>query len=200
MALLDGKSVYRYMKHEAGIHRVQRTPTTEKSGRIHTSTASVITLPQPEEIDVNIKQKDLKIETKRSSGAGGQHVNKTESAVRIVHIPTGIAVECQMDRSQIRNRKMAMARLSALLYEKEANAQSDEIRNVRKSQVQTKNRNEKIRTYNFNQDRITDHRLTENIHNLKVFMNGGEPLENLIIQLDEQYRIESLLNIVHSYK
>ncbi|CAG9827230.1 unnamed protein product [Diabrotica balteata] len=197
-ALVTGPSVYRYFKHEAGVHRVQRTPATEKGGRIHTSTISVIALPQPSDIEVNINPNDLKIETKRSSGAGGQHVNKTESAVRIVHLPTGIAVECQVDRSQIKNRKLAMAKLSAILYQRQVEAQSSQIEAAKKSQVNTRNRNEKIRTYNFNQDRITDHRLGINVHNLKVFLEGGEPLDNLIQKLDEQYSLSNLLNLVET--
>ncbi|CAH1183180.1 unnamed protein product [Phaedon cochleariae] len=177
-ALINGPSVFSYFKHEAGIHRVQRIPTTEKAGRLHTSTVSVIALPQPHDIEVNINPGDLKIETKRSTGAGGQHVNTTDSAVRIVHLPTGIAVECQVDRSQIKNRKMAMARLNALLYQRKLEAQTAESDAARKSQVRTRNWNEKIRTYNFSQDRITDHRLGVSVHNLKVFLEGGEPLED----------------------
>ncbi|KAJ8968714.1 hypothetical protein NQ314_002169 [Rhamnusium bicolor] len=200
-ALIDGNSVFRYFKHEAGIHRVQRTPSTEKSGRIHTSTVSVVALPQPTDIEVNISPKDLKIETKRSTGAGGQHVNTTDSAVRIVHLPTGIAVECQVDRSQIKNRKFAMARLTALLYQRELDNQNQKTEMVRKSQVRTRNRNEKIRTYNYNQDRITDHRIQgANIHNLKVFLDGGEQLDNLIKKLDEQDKLDNLLNIIKDNK
>ncbi|XP_023028249.2 mitochondrial translation release factor 1 isoform X2 [Leptinotarsa decemlineata] len=195
-ALINGPSVYRYIKHEAGVHRVQRTPATEKAGRVHTSTASVIALPQPTDIEVSINPNDLKIETKRSTGAGGQHVNTTDSAVRIVHLPTGVAVECQVDRSQIKNKKMAMARLKAILYQKKLDAQNADIEATRKSQVRTKNRNEKIRTYNFNQDRITDHRIGANLHNMKVFFLGGEPLDNLIQELDEHYCVENLLSIV----
>ncbi|KAG5878664.1 hypothetical protein JTB14_015597 [Gonioctena quinquepunctata] len=195
-ALLNGPSVFRFIKHEAGVHRVQRTPATEKSGRIHTSTVSVIVLPQPSDIEVNINPNDLKIETKRSTGAGGQHVNTTDSAVRIVHLPTGLAVECQVDRSQIKNRKLAMAKLKALLYQRKLDAQNEEIETTRKSQVRTRNRNEKIRTYNFSQDRITDHRIGATVHNLKVFFEGGEPLDSLIQQLDEHESVENLLNIV----
>ncbi|XP_057668121.1 peptide chain release factor 1-like, mitochondrial [Diorhabda carinulata] len=196
-ALVNGDSVFRYFKHEAGVHRVQRTPTTEKGGRIHTSTISVIALPQPSDIDININPSDLKIETKRASGAGGQHVNKTESAVRIVHLPSGISVECQVDRSQIKNRKLAMAKLRAILYQREVDMQSNKIEAAKKSQVKTRNRNEKIRTYNFNQDRITDHRLGINVHNLKVFFEGGAPLDNLINELENHHAVNNLLNIVN---
>lgn len=153
-------------------------------------------MPQPTDIEVNIKPGDLRIETKRASGAGGQHVNKTESAIRMVHLPTGIAVECQVDRSQIKNRKLALAKLRAILFQKEIEAQYNSIEAVKKNQVKTRNRNEKIRTYNFNQDRITDHRLGLNVHNLKMFMEGGRPLENLIEKLDEHYLTENLLSIV----
>nr|CAI5862427.1 unnamed protein product [Callosobruchus analis] len=200
VALINGKQSYRYFKHEAGIHRVQRTPTTEKSGRIHTSTASVIAMPQPSEVEVNMNQKDLKIDTKRASGAGGQHVNKTESAVRITHLPTGISVECQVDRSQIKNRKVAMARLLAILYDKEQESQRAHIENTKKSQVKSRNRNEKIRTYNFNQNRITDHRYGINVHNLQAFLEGGHVLEELITEIDEQYRLETLFSAVNNTK
>ncbi|XP_050307121.1 peptide chain release factor 1-like, mitochondrial [Anthonomus grandis grandis] len=195
--LINGSESYKYFKHEGGVHRVQRVPATEKSGRIHTSTVSVIALPQPSEIDVHIDPKDLKIETKRATGAGGQHVNTTDSAVRIVHLPTNTAVECQVDRSQIKNRKMAMARLRALLYEKEMDSQMAHITATRKSQVRTRNRNEKIRTYNYNQDRITDHRLQGvHYHNLKAFMESGDVLGELIDKLERQSRINRLLEIV----
>lgn len=198
VALINGPAVFQHFKHEVGIHRVQRIPVTEKAGRIHTSTISVTALPQPTDIEVNIDRKDLKIETKRSTGAGGQHVNTTDSAVRITHLPSGISVECQVDRSQIKNRKLAMARLNALLYQKELDSQVAEILATKKSQVRTKNRNEKIRTYNYNQDRITDHRLTgSNIHNLEVFFEGGESLDQLIKKIEEQEKIETLLNIIN---
>ncbi|KAJ8915653.1 hypothetical protein NQ315_003437 [Exocentrus adspersus] len=197
VALISGPSVFHYFKHEVGIHRVQRTPVTEKTGRVHTSTASVTALPQPTDIQININPKDLKIETKRSTGAGGQHVNTTDSAVRITHLPTGTVVDCQVDRSQIKNRKIAMARLNAILFEKELNNQIAESQATRKSQVRSKNRNEKIRTYNYNQNRITDHRLSGyNIHNLESFFEGGEPLDKLIRNLEKQHKIEGLLDII----
>ncbi|CAH0557264.1 unnamed protein product [Brassicogethes aeneus] len=199
-ALVDGNSVFKFFKHETGVHRVQRTPATEKSGRIHTSTVTVVALPQPTDIEIKINPKDLKIETKRATGAGGQHVNTTDSAVRISHIPTGIVVECQVDRSQIKNRKIAMAKLNALLYEKELNNQTADTEAARKSQVKSNFRNEKIRTYNFNQDRITDHRLQGvNINNLKGFLLGGEQLEDLIETLDYNNKVNKLLDIVQNF-
>ncbi|XP_066139256.1 peptide chain release factor 1-like, mitochondrial [Euwallacea fornicatus] len=194
---VSGHQVYKYFKHEVGVHRVQRVPATEKSGRIHTSTVSVTALPQPDEIDIKIEAKDLKIETKRSTGAGGQHVNTTDSAVRITHLPTNIAVECQVDRSQIKNRKFAMARLRALLYQRELDIQIAQSSATKKSQVRSNNRNEKIRTYNFNQDRITDHRLQGvHFHNLKGFINDGGDLDRLIQSLEKQLRINCLLELV----
>lgn len=198
--IVNGGAAFKYLRHEAGIHRVQRIPATERSGRIHTSTISVIVLPTPSEIEINIDQKDLKIEVKRASGAGGQHVNKTESAVRMVHLPTGISVECQESRSQIKNRQIAMAKLSALLYQQKITEQQAEETASRKSQVKTRNRNEKIRTYNFKDDRVTDHRLGVNCYNLKSFFQGEEDLDNLIQQLDEKYKLDMLLNIVNSTK
>ncbi|KAF2897303.1 hypothetical protein ILUMI_08874 [Ignelater luminosus] len=197
-AFLNGDRAFQYLKYEAGVHRVQRIPSTEKQGRIHTSTVSVLTLPQPTDIEINIDKRDLKIETKRASGAGGQHVNTTDSAVRITYIPTGLSVECQVDRSQIKNRALAMQKLRALLYEEKVKSQMHEIEATKKKQVRSNFRNEKIRTYNFSQDRITDHRLQgSNVHNLKVFLVGGEPLETLIDKLHRNSRIENLLEIVN---
>lgn len=165
---------------------------------MHTSTVAVAILPQPSDIEVNISSNDLKVETKRASGAGGQHVNKTESAVRIVHLPTGIAVECQEDRSQIKNRKVAMARLKAILYQKQLEAQITNTIETRKTQIRNKNRNEKIRTYNFKDDRITDHRLGVSVYNLSEFFEGSLNLNNLIEKLEENYKIQSLFDIVKS--
>nr|AEE62985.1 unknown [Dendroctonus ponderosae] len=198
--LVNGSKAYKFFKHEGGVHRVQRIPSTEKSSRIHTSTVSVTALPQPNEIDIRIDPKDLKIETKRSTGAGGQHVNTTDSAVRIVHLPTNIMVECQVDRSQIKNRKLALTKLRALLYQRELEEQLAQQESTKKSQVSSNNRNEKIRTYNFNQDRITDHRLSGvHFHNIKMFMETGADLEELNEQLDRQARISSLLEIVNKF-
>lgn len=199
--LINGKASFKYFQHEAGVHRVQRIPATEKSGRVHTSTVSVLAIPQPTDIQINLNNKDLKFETKRASGAGGQHVNTTDSAVRVVHIPTGVAVECQVDRSQIRNREYALQRLKAKLYQIQLDKQLAETTATRKSQVKSNFRNEKIRTYNFSQDRITDHRLQNcNYHNLKVFFEGNEPLESLIDKLIKQMQKEELLQAVTEFE
>ncbi|XP_050520569.1 peptide chain release factor 1-like, mitochondrial isoform X3 [Daktulosphaira vitifoliae] len=168
--MISGNECYRLLRHEGGVHRVQRVPKTEKSGRIHTSTVTVAILPQPTEFDVIINDKDLIIETKRASGAGGQHVNKTDSAVRMHHKPSGIIVECQTDRSQIKNRKIALQKLRAKLYQMQLEEQISSTKLARKLQVGSSARSEKIRTYNFNQDRITDHRLSKSIHNLVGFL------------------------------
>lgn len=198
---VNGSGVFRYFKYEAGVHRVQRIPATERAGRVHTSTVSVVCLPQPKDVDVTINDKDLRIETKRASGAGGQHVNTTDSAVRIVHLPTGVAVECQVDRSQIKNREIAMQRLRAKLYEQQLVAQMEENEATRKSQVRSNFRNEKIRTYNFSQDRITDHRLqSSNMHNMKGFLLGGEQLEILIDKLHSAAQYENLMRVLNSVK
>ncbi|XP_050520568.1 peptide chain release factor 1-like, mitochondrial isoform X2 [Daktulosphaira vitifoliae] len=170
--MISGNECYRLLRHEGGVHRVQRVPKTEKSGRIHTSTVTVAILPQPTEFDVIINDKDLIIETKRASGAGGQHVNKTDSAVRMHHKPSGIIVECQTDRSQIKNRKIALQKLRAKLYQMQLEEQISSTKLARKLQVGSSARSEKIRTYNFNQDRITDHRLSKSIHNLVGFLEG----------------------------
>lgn len=199
--IVNGPEVFKFFKYEAGVHRVQRIPATEKSGRIHTSTVSIVALPQPNDIDIVIHDKDLRIDTMRASGAGGQHVNTTDSAVRIVHLPTNTMVECQVNRSQIKNKEIAMKKLKALLYEKQLNEQIVEAKTARKTQVKSNNRNEKIRTYNFSQDRITDHRLQGcNMHNLKVFLEGREILENLIDKLHQSFREKQLLDILSCNK
>ncbi|XP_065164424.1 peptide chain release factor 1-like, mitochondrial isoform X2 [Atheta coriaria] len=197
--LINGDGAYKYLRHEAGVHRVQRNPATERSGRIHTSTVSVLALPQPTDIQIHIETKDLKIETKRATGAGGQHVNTTDSAVRIVHLPTGVAVECQTDRSQRKNKEIALLRLKAKLYQAQLDEQLEKVQATKRSQVKSNFRNEKIRTYNFNQDRITDHRLEGyNVHNLKGFLSGGEQLENLIEKIDYNRRIMMLKELIQN--
>ncbi|XP_014288023.1 peptide chain release factor 1-like, mitochondrial isoform X2 [Halyomorpha halys] len=180
---IEGHDALTYLRQESGVHRVQRVPSTERAGRIHTSTAAVIVLPQPREIDVDLNPKDLIIETKRSSGAGGQHVNKTESAVRITHLPTRISVECQTDRSQIRNREIAFQKLRAKLYELQQREQTTTNTLSRKLQMGTSARSDKVRTYNFPQDRITDHRILKTMHNIPKFLEGREMLEALITEL-----------------
>lgn len=195
--LINGTDAFKYLKYEAGVHRVQRIPSTEKAGRVHTSTVSVLALPQPTDIQIKLDNKDLKFETKRASGAGGQHVNTTDSAVRIVHIPTGVSTECQVDRSQIKNKELALQRLKSKLYQLQLDKQLADTTALRKSQVRTNFRNEKIRTYNFSQDRITDHRLqNSNYHNLKVFLDGGNDLDSLMMKLQQQFYKERLLELV----
>ena len=170
--LIEGKGAYSRFKHESGVHRVQRVPATEASGRIHTSTVTVAVMPEVEEVDVQIDPKDLKIDTFCSSGAGGQSVNTTYSAVRITHVPTGIVVSCQDERSQLKNRNKAMRNLRARIVEAEKEKQEGEIAQQRKSQVGTGDRSEKIRTYNFPQNRVTDHRIGLTLHRLDQVLEG----------------------------
>ena len=187
--IVSAKKAMEILRHEAGVHRVQRIPTTEKTGRIHTSAVSVAILPQPTDIEVSLDPKDLKIDTYRSSGAGGQNVNKVESAVRITHIPTGIVTDCQTDRSQIKNKAGAMAKLKNLIYHKQLESQQNRTGKMRKEQMGLGLRNEKIRTYNFNQDRITDHRLENGtVYDLKNFMEGGTKLRKFHEQLQEELK------------
>jgi len=170
--LVEGKGAYGRLKHESGVHRVQRVPATEASGRIHTSTVTVAVMPEVEEVDVNINPNDLRIDTFCSSGAGGQSVNTTKSAVRITHIPTGVVVTCQDERSQLKNRAKAMRTLRTRIVEAEREKQDADIAQQRKSQVGTGDRSEKIRTYNFPQNRVTDHRIGLTLHRLEQVLDG----------------------------
>jgi len=190
IALIQGKGAYSRLKHESGVHRVQRIPITEAQGRIHTSTATVAVLPEAEEVEVQIDPKDLKIEVFRASGPGGQHVNKTETAVRITHIPTGIVVQCQDERSQHQNRAKAMKILMARLLELKRKEQEMQIAKERKSQIGTGERSEKIRTYNFPQNRVTDHRIGLTLYRLEEVLDGD--LDELIDALIAYTEAEAL--------
>ena len=185
---VKGKGAYRLFKHESGVHRVQRVPATEASGRIHTSTATVAVMPEVDAVEIEINPADLQIDTYRAQGAGGQHVNKTESAIRITHKPTGTVVACQEERSQLQNRERAMQLLRAHLYEAKLREQEEKAASARRAQVGTGDRSEKIRTYNFPQDRLTDHRIGLSTGNLKAILDGS--LDSVVDALlaDEQRR------------
>lgn len=188
--MVKGKGAFSKLKWESGVHRVQRVPETESQGRVHTSTATVAVLPEAVNVQVEINEKDLQIDTYRSGGAGGQHVNKTESAIRITHLPTGIIVACQDERSQLKNKEKAMNWLKAKLYDYYQSQADAEYAQNRRSQVGTGDRSEKVRTYNFPQNRVTDHRINCTLYSLENFMNGDieEMIENLQ-RADQQARL-----------
>lgn len=171
-AQITGNGIFGMLKSESGVHRVQRIPVTESSGRIHTSTATVAVLPEAQEVDMDIKPDELRIDIMRSAGAGGQHVNKTESAVRLTHLPTGIVVKCQEERSQLKNREIAMNILRSRLFDLRLQEQQSKIGDMRRGQIGSAKRAEKIRTYNFPQSRVTDHRIKQSWHNIEEIMNG----------------------------
>ena len=188
--MIKGKMVYSKLKFESGAHRVQRVPRTEASGRIHTSTATVLVMPEAEEIDVEINPNDLQVDTYHSQGAGGQNVNKTESAVRITHIPTGIVVACQTEKSQIQNREIAMQMLRAKMYSTMLEKQQEEIGNERRLKIGTGERSEKIRTYNYPQNRVTDHRIGFTIQQLDRVMEGElDSIIEALIHYDQSMKI-----------
>ncbi len=188
--MIEGDGAYSRFKFESGVHRVQRVPETESSGRIHTSTVTVAVLPEAEDVEVEINPADLKIDTFRSSGAGGQHINKTESAIRITHIPTGLVVECQDERSQFKNKDKAMKVLRSRLYDQAQQDQTDAIASERKLQVGSGDRSERIRTYNYPQGRITDHRIGLTLYKIDQMLNGD--LDELIDALITTNRAEML--------
>ena len=188
--MITGRGAYSRLRYESGVHRVQRVPETESGGRIHTSTVTVAVLPEAEEVDIEINIEDIRVDTFRASGAGGQHVNKTSSAVRLTHEPSGIVVECQSGRSQLKNRETAMTMLRSRLYEMEQEKLDKEYASERRSQVGSGDRSEKIRTYNYPQGRITDHRVHESVHKFEAFLNGD--IDELIDILAAHRRAEIL--------
>ena len=189
--MVEGEGAYSRFKFESGVHRVQRVPETESAGRVHTSAVTVAVLPEMDEIDFQINPEDLQIDTYRSSGAGGQHVNKTESAIRITHLPTGTVVECQDERSQHKNRERAMSILASRLYEAEREKQAAAVAAERKSQVGTGDRSERIRTYNYPQGRVTDHRIGLTLYKLEAILNGDlDEIIDALITADQAEKLK----------
>ncbi len=189
--VINGRGAYSRMKYESGVHRVQRVPETESGGRVHTSTATVAVLPEMEEVDVQINPADIEMQVYRASGAGGQHVNKTSSAVRLIHKPSGIVVSCQEERSQVQNREKCMRMLASKLYEQEQERLDSEITGLRRSQVGSGMRNERIRTYNFPQGRVTDHRIGLTLYKIDSVMNGDlDELINALAAADQAEKLK----------
>ena len=190
--MLSGEAVYSKLKYESGAHRVQRVPETESQGRVHTSTATVLVMPEVEEVEIEIKDSDIRVDITRSSGAGGQCVNTTDSAVRLTHIPTGIIVYCQVERSQIKNKEKAMQILKSRLYDLKQKEQDEKLGNERRSKIGTGDRAEKIRTYNYPQNRLTDHRINYTVMHLDKIMEGDlEDLVESLIAEDERMQLEA---------
>jgi len=191
--IIEGDGAYSRFKFESGVHRVQRVPETEASGRIHTSTVTVAVLPEVEEVDFQINPADLQVDTFRASGAGGQHVNKTESAIRITHIPTGTVVECQDERSQHKNRDRAMKILASRLHEEERRKQNEQLAAERKSQVGTGDRSERIRTYNYQQGRVTDHRIGLTLYKIEQILNGDiDEIVDALVMADQAEKLKGV--------
>ena len=190
--IISGRGAWSRLKYESGVHRVQRVPETESGGRVHTSTATVAVLPEMEEVDISIREEDIEMQVFRASGAGGQHVNKTSSAVRLIHKPTGIVVACQQERSQLQNREKCMRMLSSKLYEMEQERIESEVTGMRRSQVGTGMRNERIRTYNFPQGRVTDHRVGLTLYKIDAVMDGA--IDEIIDALATADQAEKLKN------
>lgn len=190
IALIEGQEVYSSLKYESGVHRVQRVPQTEAQGRVHTSTVTVAVLPEADDVEININENDLRVDTYRAGGAGGQHVNRTDSAVRITHIPSGIVVACQDERSQIKNRAKAMKILQAKLYEAAETEKEKAFSDERRALVGRGDRSERIRTYNFPQSRVTDHRINHTIHSIDAFMEGD--IQGMLDTLRQYYQAQAL--------
>ena len=193
--MIEGDGAYSRLKFESGVHRVQRVPDTESQGRIHTSTVTVAVLPEVDDVEIEINMADLQIDTYRASGAGGQHVNKTESAIRITHLPTGLVVECQDERSQHKNKDKAMKVLRSRLYEQAQKEQTDKIASERKSQVGTGDRSERIRTYNYPQGRVSEHRIGLTIYHLEQTLNGDlDEIIDALITADQAEKLKAEAN------